>query len=351
MRHGRFDEIFSVDFPQETERKEIFKIHIKKAVKRLEGFDWDEFEKKIEAGLDDLAKETKGYAGSDIASLVNDAMEAAWNSMKNSGTPMVEMLNTQLLNFLKTEQKYIKPLEEVLEEKIKKSRKKYGEYKLTSASFDERSFDMDSQPTASIESRKQKAADIHCPAKYLNRLANDEDRDVLLALIANPSCPFEVIACLAKHSLEEVKAAAMGKYTRSEAGIIETAKTGTKERKLELPTLSFVPYDALEGLVEDADSDVAAGVLQYQSLPEKVLNRLVERAGDDKALREKIIKHPNCPPAVKELLGKTCKNCNYSSKYSNIHSNKKGNNYWCTMHDKEKQNNDSCAKFKPKRAK
>lgn len=42
LRKGRFDETFFVDLPNETERKEIFKIHIKKLKRNINGFNLDE---------------------------------------------------------------------------------------------------------------------------------------------------------------------------------------------------------------------------------------------------------------------------------------------------------------------
>jgi SpoVK/Ycf46/Vps4 family AAA+-type ATPase len=316
MRRGRFDEIFSVDFPTEPERKQIFTIHIKKALKRRQekGFDVKAFLDKTDAGLDDLAKETEGYAGSDIASLVNDAMETAWNDMRKTGKPFNEVIDDQLIQTLKTQLKYIKPLKEVLSAKIEINRKKFGEYKLTSASFNEQSYDVDSRLTASLESRKRVAADPRCPPTYLERLAADNDREVLLALAANPNCPFETIARLKDNPDEEVKKAAMEKYVRSEAGIIETAKNGTRERKLELPSLPSIPDAALEALAQDPDIDVAAEVLRYKFLPEAVLNLLAERAGRDEALAEKLKAHPNCPPGIKEKLERTCEKCRYCGK-------------------------------------
>jgi len=316
MRRGRFDEIFSVDFPTEPERKQIFTIHIKKALKRRQekGFDVKAFLDKEDAGLDELAKSTEDYAGSDIASLVNDAMETAWNDMRKTGKPFNEVIDTQFIQTLKTQLKYIKPLKEVLIKKIEMNRKQFGEYKLTSASFNEQSYDVDSRPTASPESRKRVASDQRCPPTYLERLAVDGDREVLLALVANPKCPFETIARLINNPDEEVKKTAMEKFIRSEAGIIETAKTGTKERKLELPSLPSLPESAQEALAEDPDIDVAAELFRYKYLSEGLKKRLAERAMKDEALGERIKAHPNCPPEIREQLEKICKDCIYLTK-------------------------------------
>jgi len=71
MRKGRFDEIFFVNLPNNSERKRIFEIHIGK-----------NHSEEIQNGmidLDTLVKETKnGYCGADIESVVHDAIERAF---------------------------------------------------------------------------------------------------------------------------------------------------------------------------------------------------------------------------------------------------------------------------------
>jgi len=334
MRRGRFDEIFRVDLPTEPERKEIFKIHIEKALKRRQdqGFDVDAFIKKIDAGLDGLAKDkntdgkrnTEGFAGSDIAYMVNDVMDKAWNDMVETRKPFNEIIEAQLIQNLKTRLKYITPLKEALSEKHEINIKKFGEYKLTSASLNEQSFDEDSL-SENPEKRKGVASDPRCPQKYLERLAVDSNREVLLALIANKNSPFDTIARLKDNPDEDVKKAAMEKFRHSEAGIIETAKNGSKERKIELTSLPSpsLPEAAQKALAEDSDIDVAAGLLRYKDLSEGVLKRLVERAEKDEALGEKIKAHPNCPSEIKEQLERSCENCGHG-RWKDGHKN-----IWC----------------------
>jgi SpoVK/Ycf46/Vps4 family AAA+-type ATPase len=331
MRRGRFDEIFSVNFPNESERKQIFTIHIKKALKRRQeqGFDVDAFIKKIDAGLDELAKNenidgsknTEGFAGSDIAYLVNDAIETIWNGINEKEKSFIEVIEAQLIQTLKDQKEYVKPLKEVLTKKIEKNLEKFGEYKLTSASLDERNeqaFDVDSRPTAILESRKKVASDPRCPQKYLERLATDDNREVLLALIANKNCPFEAIARLKDNLDEEIKKTAMEKFLRSETGIIEIAKNGSKEQKLKLPSLSSpsLPEAAQEALAEDADIDVAAELIWYKYLSDGIKKRLIERAMKDEALGEKIKANPNCTPEIKEQLERSCEKCANTRKKS-----------------------------------
>lgn len=67
LRKGRFDEIFSVDFPNHNERKEIFSLHLNKRGKLSENIN-----------LEQLAKDTDKYSGADIESIVKDAIESAF---------------------------------------------------------------------------------------------------------------------------------------------------------------------------------------------------------------------------------------------------------------------------------
>ena len=67
LRKGRFDETFYVDFPNEGERAEILKVHLKKR-------------KKNDAQIDvqALARGTDGFSGADLEGVVKDAIEDAF---------------------------------------------------------------------------------------------------------------------------------------------------------------------------------------------------------------------------------------------------------------------------------
>jgi len=67
LRKGRFDEIFFVDLPNQTVRKRIFAIHLKKR-----GRDPNEFD------LDRLAEASAGFSGSEIEEAVISALHEAF---------------------------------------------------------------------------------------------------------------------------------------------------------------------------------------------------------------------------------------------------------------------------------
>lgn len=72
LRKGRFDEIFYVGLPNNSERKKIFEIHIKK--RRPQDL------KNIK--ISELVLETEGFSGADIEGVIKDAVETAFADEK-----------------------------------------------------------------------------------------------------------------------------------------------------------------------------------------------------------------------------------------------------------------------------
>ena len=75
LRKGRFDEIFFVDLPSYSERKEIFKIHLRIRNRIPENFD-----------LELLAKETEGFSGAEIEQAVISGLYDAYYDNKRELT-------------------------------------------------------------------------------------------------------------------------------------------------------------------------------------------------------------------------------------------------------------------------
>lgn len=81
MRKGRFDDIFFVDFPQEDEIKEIFRVHFKKRYKK------DLIDK---LDLNKISSKVKDYSGADIEAVVKEVIEDSFvNSNKAITTEAV----------------------------------------------------------------------------------------------------------------------------------------------------------------------------------------------------------------------------------------------------------------------
>jgi AAA+ superfamily predicted ATPase len=98
LRKGRFDELFSLDFPNDEEREKIFKIHLEKRLKSHQDID-----------INTLVKQTVGYSGADIEAVVKETIENAFIEDK-------KVINTK--DLIAVIEKTI-PISKSLEEKIK----------------------------------------------------------------------------------------------------------------------------------------------------------------------------------------------------------------------------------------
>ena len=115
MRKGRFDEIFYVDFPLDTERKEIFKLHLEKR-KRLND----------QINLDELVNKTEHYSGADIEAVVKEAIESCFVSPD----PQKSLKTEHLLKAIKSTQ----PLGKVMEDQVTASKKRFEKMMIKKAS-------------------------------------------------------------------------------------------------------------------------------------------------------------------------------------------------------------------------
>lgn len=115
LRKGRFDEVFFVDLPSITEREKIFEVHINKR------------KNSISVELDTLAKETEGYSGADIETIVKDVLEEAF--IQNKSEITIDMFISSIKNTAS--------ISKTLKEKIDEYKKKFEKYNLKKASFEE----------------------------------------------------------------------------------------------------------------------------------------------------------------------------------------------------------------------
>jgi ATP-dependent 26S proteasome regulatory subunit len=102
LRKGRFDELFFVDFPNANERRQIFKIHLKRRKK------WHR-----EIDTIKLLQQTNGYSGADIEAVVKETIENAFIDGKEKIT------TDDILAVIKT----TKSLSETLKEKVESIRR------------------------------------------------------------------------------------------------------------------------------------------------------------------------------------------------------------------------------------
>ena len=79
MRKGRFDEVYFVDFPTETERKEIFKSKIDKYKDSKSGiFDFSELKSYDKIAKEMVGASGVGFSGAEIENLVNVVMNKSF---------------------------------------------------------------------------------------------------------------------------------------------------------------------------------------------------------------------------------------------------------------------------------
>jgi SpoVK/Ycf46/Vps4 family AAA+-type ATPase len=112
LRKGRFDEMFYVDFPNLSERKKIFEVHLRKRNK----YDPD-------INLDHLAEITRNYSGADIESVIKETIETAFIDRKHIDTDLIEFTI-----------KNTRPLGDVLKDKIKEYEQRFKEMHIKPAS-------------------------------------------------------------------------------------------------------------------------------------------------------------------------------------------------------------------------
>ncbi len=97
LRKGRFDEIFFIDLPNREERKEIFRIHLKKRKRNPADYD-----------LDELARLCRGYSGSEIEEVV---ISALYDAFDRGSDITQEILNESVGTMI--------PLSQTMSEEIK----------------------------------------------------------------------------------------------------------------------------------------------------------------------------------------------------------------------------------------
>ena len=125
LRKGRFDETFFVTFPTEKERKEIIEIHLHN--RKDDKNNKDKYKKEVHISSEEiniLAKKMESFAGSDIESVVKDAIESAFLKDKAILT----------IHYLEEAMKNIKPLKTMAPDLIKKYDEIYKKYSIRPAS-------------------------------------------------------------------------------------------------------------------------------------------------------------------------------------------------------------------------
>ena len=107
LRKGRFDELFFVDLPNESERRKILEIHLKKR---------DKFSTSID--LQRVSRDTQGFNGADLEGIIREASETAFIDGKDE-------ITTELLMSIRKEAKSISDIQKEKIEAMRTSLKKF----------------------------------------------------------------------------------------------------------------------------------------------------------------------------------------------------------------------------------
>jgi SpoVK/Ycf46/Vps4 family AAA+-type ATPase len=94
IRKGRFDEIFFVDLPNASERKDIFRVQLTRKKQNPAEFD-----------LQKLATSSQGFSGAEIEAAIKSAMYTAFSDKKplSTGVILNEMAATVPLSSTRAE--------------------------------------------------------------------------------------------------------------------------------------------------------------------------------------------------------------------------------------------------------
>ena len=160
----RFDKLFLVDFPNTEERREIFKIHLSKR------------NKLKDVDIIRLAKDTEGYSGADIESVVNETIETAFVSGDNSIT------TEKLLQTIKS----TKPITVKLSKKIEQLYESYDGLDFEEANGEEKQFsEEEDYSDKGNPGKKENKGSFTCYANLcLENYANKSSQKQVDAVIA-----------------------------------------------------------------------------------------------------------------------------------------------------------------------
>ena len=112
MRAGRFDAVFWVDLPTRSERKDIFRIHLRK--KKRDTLPWVGNASQSEA-LADLADLSEGYSGAEIAEAVEEGLLEAFHAGRELLRQDITLALKRLVPLSQTSEQELKTMREWLQ--------------------------------------------------------------------------------------------------------------------------------------------------------------------------------------------------------------------------------------------
>lgn len=183
LRKGRFDELFFVDFPNQSERKNIFKI----LEKKYQNFMQDNLD------LDGLVASTEGYSGADIQSIFNQAIEDSIIDNK-------KITLSQLITITKD----IKSMQASLGDKLKAYRENIKKFELKPASLTDEQIKerLQSFDKLTLDEKRQESLKNYLSDEEILRLAKETDVIIIKNLLEKDNCPESLLNQVLKQHLD-----------------------------------------------------------------------------------------------------------------------------------------------------
>ena len=298
LRRGRFDEIFYVDFPNEMERKEIFKIHLGKAFKNFGG---KEKVEEILANNEELRKKfeeltrdkTPEETGSDTGAVV-DTIEQALRKRELYKKQLEERLGKEKYKEIFSDHYSAMQFEELIRDKKPegkagkngkpgdKEKKKTGEYPGT-----------EGYAGSDIEALVNTAVEL---AWNQGKNLEADIFDILLKQRVYMTPLKEVLAEKIERNREK-----FGQYklksasdTKENLERFETDSEGSEENQLALAKDDRCPAEYLAKMAKKGTAKVKLAVLENPNCPPKCIEELMEDA--DAEVREKALEKQSATP-------------------------------------------------------
>lgn len=183
LRKGRFDELFFVDFPNQSERKNIFKI----LEKKYQNFMQDNLD------LDGLVASTEGYSGADIQSIFNQAIEDS--IIDNKKITLFQLI---------TITKDIKSMQASLGDKLKAYRENIKKFELKPASLTDEQIKerLQSFDKLTLDEKRQESLKNYLSDEEILRLAKETDVIIIKNLLEKDNCPESLLNQVLKQHLD-----------------------------------------------------------------------------------------------------------------------------------------------------
>ena len=269
LRKGRFDELFFVDFPNKSERKNIFEILQQK------------YQAHIQPNLDidGLVNLTEGYSGADIHAIFQQAFEDSILDNKKIDLTRFKVIINQT-----------KSMKQNLGEKLEDYTTSIKKFQLKPASLSDQEIEerLQNFNQLSLEEKQQESLKNYLSDEEINHLANESDTTIIKNLLEKDNCPSFLLNRILSEHIERVSSVNKfdSKYYGDNAIILDNNllkkicqnKNTDAKKIIELYQLKKIEEkDLLSIIAMRQDTQAFSSiVMQETAKPSKNLNTLDE---------------------------------------------------------------------------